>query len=92
MEGGIHHLLLSLSLSQAAALSCLAFSSYVFLLYVYRFTLHPLARFPGPKLAGLTYWYEYYYDVHQKGRFIFKVRELHRQFGMLAKGLCVLVC
>ena len=33
-----------------------------FCLYVYRITLHPLAAFPGPKVAGATNLYELYWD------------------------------
>jgi hypothetical protein len=46
-----------------------------------RLYFHPLAHIPGPKLAALTWWYEFYYDVVQQGRYIFKIQELHRQYG-----------
>jgi ornithine cyclodeaminase/alanine dehydrogenase-like protein (mu-crystallin family) len=36
----------------------------------------PLAKFPGPKLAAATLWYEFYYDVILKGRYSFKIKEL----------------
>jgi len=49
---------------------------FVFLA-VYRITIHPLAKYPGPLLASLTDWYSIYhclggdrhllfYDLHQK--------------------------
>jgi hypothetical protein len=60
-----------------------AFISQV-ILFFYRLTLHPLARFPGPKLAAATYWYEYYYDVSKKGRYLWKIKELHQQYGTIA--------
>lgn len=47
----------------------------------YRLTLHPLARFPGPRLAAITRFYEAYYDVVCNGRYTFKIAELHEQYG-----------
>ena len=48
---------------------------------IYRLTLHPLAKFPGPKLAAITRLYEAYYDVVQEGQYTFKIGELHKQYG-----------
>lgn len=50
--------------------------------FVYRITLHPLAKFPGPKLAGASFWYEFYYDVWPtRYRYMWKIEELHRKYG-----------
>jgi hypothetical protein len=46
-----------------------------------RLWFHPLAHIPGPKLAALTWWYEFYYDGIQQGRYVFKIQELHKQYG-----------
>lgn len=48
----------------------------------YRLLLHPLAKFPGPKLAALTSWYEAFYDV-TGGRFPDVLTELHEIYGMM---------
>lgn len=48
---------------------------------IQRLYFSPLSHIPGPKLAALTWWYEFYYDVVQKGRFVFKIEELHKQYG-----------
>ena len=54
---------------------------YLLSLAVRRLFLTPLAKFPGPKLAALTNWYEFYYDVVQQGKFTAHIQQLHRQYG-----------
>ena len=54
---------------------------YYLTVALYRLYLHPLARFPGPKLAAVTRWYEGYYDLYQSGQYTFKIAELHKQYG-----------
>lgn len=50
-------------------------------LVVYRLTLHPLARFPGPKWTAITRYYEAYYDLVQNGQYTMKIAELHKIYG-----------
>jgi hypothetical protein len=54
---------------------------YITCLYIYRLTFHPLSKYPGPKLAALSNWYEFYYDVYQQGQFTFHLQELHEIYG-----------
>lgn len=54
---------------------------YLIALACYRLVFSPLAKFPGPKLAALTLWYEFYYDFIKSGRYTWKIGELHRQYG-----------
>lgn len=48
---------------------------------VRRLFFHPLAHIPGPKLAALTWWYEFYYDVVQPAKYVFKIQDLHKRYG-----------
>lgn len=71
--------------SLTSFLSWQSITSTILLYYVtlalYRLYLHPLARFPGPKLAAVTRLYEGYYDLYQSGQYTFKIAELHKQYG-----------
>lgn len=50
-------------------------------LIAHRLWVSPLAKFPGPRLAAATSWYETYYDVVKDGLFFRKIQRLHRQYG-----------
>lgn len=72
-------------LSQRATVLPVALA-IVFLFYfvglgVYRLCFSPIAKFPGPKLAAATYLYELYYDVVKRGKYTFKIRDLHAKHG-----------
>ncbi|KAK8022121.1 cytochrome P450 [Apiospora rasikravindrae] len=54
---------------------------YLVTVSIYRLFLHPLARFPGPKLAAVTRYYEAYYDLIRNGQYTFKIAELHKRYG-----------
>ncbi|KAF4636899.1 hypothetical protein G7Y89_g1175 [Cudoniella acicularis] len=50
-----------------------------------RLYFHPLAHIPGPNLAALTWWYEVYFDIIQPGQYVFKIQELHKQYGPIIR-------
>ena len=54
---------------------------YLACLAIYRLYLSPIAKFPGPRLAALSLWYEFYHDVVRGGQYCFKINELHDQYG-----------
>ena len=49
---------------------------------VYRLYLGPLANFPGPKLAAVTLWYEFYYDAIKCGKYTWEIAKMHQEYGM----------
>jgi Cytochrome P450 len=55
--------------------------SYLFVLAIYRLYFHPLAKFPGPRMAALTSGYEFYYDAIKGGRYYKKIEKLHEKYG-----------
>ncbi|RPA82994.1 cytochrome P450 [Ascobolus immersus RN42] len=52
-------------------------------LAIYRLYFHPLAKYPGPKLAAVTAFYEFYYDFYAtpKGQTHEKILSLHDLYG-----------
>ncbi|KAL6794162.1 cytochrome P450 [Trichoderma sp. SZMC 28012] len=58
---------------------------YLSLRTVYRLYFHPLAHIPGPKLTACSHLYEFYYNVIRPGQFLFKIEEMHKQYGPIVR-------
>lgn len=56
---------------------------YSIALAIYRAFFHPLAKIPGPWLAGVTQWYETYYELVPNGGGMFtkRIKKMHEQYG-----------
>ncbi|TVY18026.1 Cytochrome P450 monooxygenase sdnE [Lachnellula arida] len=76
---------LSVDLSSKTVLASALFALCV--LYPIGVAIHRLyfsryAKFPGPKLAALTYGYMVYYDViAAEGQYMYKIRDLHEEYN-----------
>lgn len=55
--------------------------AYILLRSIYRLYFHPLRKIPGPKLAAITYAYEFYYNVIKRGMYIWEIERLHQVYG-----------
>lgn len=71
------------------------FLLYLVILAVYRLYFSPLAKFPGPKLAALTLWYEAWYDIYKGGQYTFEIGKMHEIYGTGAisnqTALCIVL-
>lgn len=57
------------------------FIGYVFFRIIYDLFLHPLRKFPGPKMAAVGSFYEFYYDVIKDGTYIWEIEKMHKKYG-----------
>lgn len=65
----------------AGGLVALTFVYQAFV-FIYRLFFSPLAKFPGPKLAAATSWYEAFFDLWSKN-FPDVLSELHDRYGRI---------
>lgn len=63
-------------------IAAFVYAAYLASLLAYRLVLSPLAKYPGPKIAAASNWYEFYYDVIKQGNFTAHIQTLHDKYGM----------
>lgn len=71
----------ALDLPGKLLLAAVLFILYLASLAVYRLCFHPLGKFPGPKLAAVTSWYEAYYEIALSGQYSKQISLLHDKYG-----------
>jgi hypothetical protein len=76
---GVSDSLQHFELSPATILTVL--SAWALAVVVARLVFHPLRKVPGPWMASLTTWYEFYYDVILGGVYVKQVLQLHERYG-----------
>lgn len=74
-------LMMDFTYASSSVLISFGVLSYLAICALYRLYLSPLAKFPGPKIAALTGWYERYYDVMLNGEYIFEIERMHQKYG-----------
>lgn len=52
---------------------------------LYNLYFHPLAKFPGPRIAAATRWYEFHHEIYRGGRFYEVVDDMHDQYGPIVR-------
>jgi hypothetical protein len=68
-------------LQSIVIVTTLLLALYSCYLTVERLYFSPISGFPGPRLAAATFWYEFYYDFWQHGKYIFEIEEMHKKYG-----------
>jgi hypothetical protein len=61
------------------------FIVYLVIRTIYRLSFHPLAKFPGPRLAAVTSMYSASYDLPFETSFCKKLPELHDRYGPIVR-------
>jgi len=70
------------SMSTVAGALLALYSFYVVSVAIHRLYFSRYAKFPGPKLAGLTYGYMFYYDaIGGKGQYMHRIKEMHEEYS-----------
>ncbi|KAL6246705.1 hypothetical protein RBB50_006012 [Rhinocladiella similis] len=75
----------SFGIVQGCVTLVLAVSAWVVLHATYNVYFHPLAAFPGPRLAAATSLYKAYIDVVAKTGFVQALEKLHAQYGNVVR-------
>lgn len=52
---------------------------------LYNALLHPLAKFPGPRAAGVTEWWKAYVEVVQQESMVHLLVKLHKKYGDIVR-------
>lgn len=66
--------------------SSILFLSCVFLIYIVvkaivRLYFHPLSDIPGPRLAAVSRWYDFYYNVIHDGTYSGQWLQMHKKYS-----------
>ncbi|MCJ1245681.1 hypothetical protein MMC30_002885 [Trapelia coarctata] len=58
---------------------------YTIYIGIRRLYFSPVSNFPGPKLAAITWWYEFYYEVVLHGQFYKEIDRMHVIYGPIVR-------
>lgn len=86
IHSSTHYKSLEMTLQSWSASSLAGAFFCIYIVYLTGVAIHRLyfskyAKFPGPKLAALTYGYMFYYDaIAGKGQYVYKIKDLHEEY------------
>lgn len=80
----IHKMFSEFKLMSVIELLLVGATVWILGVIVARLYFHPLSKFPGPRIAAVTRWYEFYHDVLRDGTYVKYYPELHKKLGNAA--------
>ncbi|KYK59874.1 hypothetical protein DCS_01008 [Drechmeria coniospora] len=78
-------LVLSISWAQFASIAFVIWALYAVTVAIRRLWISPIAHIPGPKLAALSQYYEFFYDIILGGQYTFRIIEMHKKYGGIVR-------
>ncbi|KAJ9197384.1 hypothetical protein DTO164E3_5817 [Paecilomyces variotii] len=73
------------NIDNIAFLLFLFLGTYALVVIIYRLYLSPLSRFPGPKIAAVTWLYEFYHDAIRGGQYVWEIEKMHLRYGPIIR-------
>lgn len=64
-----------------SAIIALYIALYNIGLVLHHLVFSNLTKFPGPKIAAATYWYEFYQDYLEDRKYVFVIEGMHKKYG-----------
>ena len=50
---------------------------------IYNLYFHPLRKIPGPRIAAMTSFYDFWYDVVKGGTYLWEIGKMHDIYGKI---------
>ncbi|RBR24491.1 uncharacterized protein FIESC28_02687 [Fusarium coffeatum] len=77
----------ALNIPISHAVGILAASSIIYFLATcsYNLYLHPLRKIPGPKLAAIGPYLEFYHEVIRDGQYLWEIAKMHEKYGPIVR-------
>jgi len=67
--------------SQLVRFFILIWIAYSGLRCVYNVFFHPLRKIPGPWMAAMTSFPDFWYDAVKRGNYIWEIQKMHKKYG-----------
>jgi hypothetical protein len=73
--------LIDTAFSSAIGLAFILIIIYIFSRGIYNLYFHPLCKIPGPRVAAVSSFYDFWYDVVKGGTYLWEIRKMHEVYG-----------